>query len=192
MYCNMKGKLIIFSAPSGSGKTTIVRHLLGRYRQLAFSISATSREPRKNERDGVDYYFLTVDDFRKKIEDDKFLEWEEVYTGQYYGTLRAEVERLRAAGKHVVFDIDVVGGVRLKQEFGNDALAIFIQPPSLEIMEKRLRERGTDSEEQLLKRLGKAHEELSYAGQFDHVLINDRLEDSLKKAEAFIRTFAHF
>lgn len=192
MYYRMKGKLIIFSAPSGSGKTTIVRHLLGRYPQLAFSISATSREPRKNERDGFDYYFLTVDDFRKKIEEDKFLEWEEVYTGQYYGTLRAEVKRIRAAGKHVVFDIDVVGGIRLKQEFGNDALAIFIQPPSLEIMEKRLRERRTDSEEQLFKRLGKAREELSYAGQFDHVLINDRLEDSLKKAEEFIRTFAHF
>ena len=115
MYFSMKGKLIIFSAPSGSGKTTIVRHLLGHYPQLAFSISATSREPRKNERDGVDYYFLTLDDFRKKIEEDKFLEWEEVYTGQYYGTLRTEVERIRAAGKHVVFDIDVVGGVRLKQ-----------------------------------------------------------------------------
>lgn len=187
----MKGKLIIFSAPSGSGKTTIVRHLLSRYSQMAFSTSATSREPRKNEQDGVDYYFLTADDFRKKIEEDKFLEWEEVYTGQYYGTLRAEVERLRAAGKHVVFDIDVVGGLRLKQRFGSDALAIFIQPPSLEIMEKRLRKRGTDSEEQLLKRLGKAREELSFADQFDHILINDRLEDSLKKAEELIRTFAH-
>ena len=192
MCYRMKGKLIIFSAPSGSGKTTIVRHLLSRYPQLAFSISATSREPRRNEQDGVDYYFLTVDDFRKKIEEDKFLEWEEVYTGQYYGTLRSEVERLRKVGKHVVFDIDVIGGLRLKQEFSSDALSIFIQPPSLEIMEKRLRERGTDSEEQLLKRLGKAREELSYAGQFDHVLINDRLEDSFKKAEELIRIFAHF
>ena len=187
----MKGKLIIFSAPSGSGKTTIVRHLLRLFPRLAFSISATSRDPRKNEKEGVDYYFLTVDDFRKKIEEGEFLEWEEVYAGQYYGTLRAEVERLRKAGKHVVFDIDVFGGVRLKQEFGNNALAIFIQPPSLEIMENRLRERGTDSEEQLLKRLGKAREELSYADQFDHVLINDRLEDTLKKAEELIRTFAH-
>ncbi|MEX0981484.1 MAG: guanylate kinase [Bacteroidales bacterium] len=188
----MKGKLIIFSAPSGSGKTTIVRHLLDLYPQLAFSISATSREPRKDERDGVDYYFLTVDDFKKKIEDDKFLEWEEVYTGQYYGTLRAEVERLRKAGKHVVFDIDVVGGVNLKQDFGSDALAIFIQSPSFEIMENRLRERGTDSEEQLLKRLEKARKELSYADQFDHVLINDRLDDTFGKAEELIRTFAHF
>ncbi len=192
MYYRMKGKLIIFSAPSGSGKTTIVRHLLGLYPQLAFSISATSRDPRKNEKDGVDYYFLTVNEFKKKIDEGKFLEWEEVYTGQYYGTLRAEVERLRKAGKHVVFDIDVVGGVRLKQEFGSDALAVFIQPPSFGVMEKRLRERGSDSEEQLLKRLGKAREELSFAGQFDHVLINDRLEDSLKKAEELIRTFAHF
>jgi guanylate kinase len=185
----MQGKLIIFSAPSGSGKTTIVLHLLGRYPQLAFSISATSREPRKNEKDGVDYYFLTVDDFRKKIEEGKFLEWEEVYTGQYYGTLRSEVERLRKAGRQVVFDIDVVGGVRLKQEFGSDALAIFVQPPSLDVMEKRLRERGTDSEEQLQKRLGKAREELSYANRFDHVLINDRLEETLNKAEQLIQNF---
>jgi guanylate kinase len=185
----MQGKLIIFSAPSGSGKTTIVRHLLGRYPQLAFSISATSREPRKNEKDGDDYYFLAVDDFRKKIEEGEFLEWEEVYANQYYGTLRSEVERLRKAGKHVVFDIDVVGGVRLKQEFEGDALSIFVQPPSPEIMEKRLRERGTDSEEQLQKRLGKAREELSYADRFDHVLINDRLEETLNKAEQLIQNF---
>jgi guanylate kinase len=185
----MQGKLIIFSAPSGSGKTTIVRHLLERYPQLAFSISATSREPRKNEKDGVDYYFLTVDDFRKKIEEHRFLEWEEVYAGQYYGTLRSEAERLRNEGRHVVFDIDVVGGVRLKQEFGGDAMAIFVQAPSLEIMEKRLRERGTDSEEQLQKRLGKAREELSYANRFDHVLVNDRLEETLLEAEQLINSF---
>lgn len=185
----MQGKLIIFSAPSGSGKTTIVRHLLGRYPQLAFSISATSREPRKNEKDGVDYYFLSVDDFRKKIEEDEFLEWEEVYAEQYYGTLRSEVERLRKADRHVVFDIDVVGGARLKQEFGSDALAIFVQPPSQEIMEKRLRERGTDSEEQLQKRLSKAREELSYANRFDHVLVNDRLTDTLLEAEQLIESF---
>ncbi len=185
----MQGKLIIFSAPSGSGKTTIVRHLLGRYPRLAFSISATSREPRKNEKDGVDYYFLSVDEFKKRIEEGKFLEWEEVYPGQYYGTLRSEVEQLRKAGRHVVFDIDVAGGVRLKQEFGNDALAIFVQPPSPEIMEKRLRKRGTDSEEQLQKRLGKAREELSYADRFDHVLINDRLPETLLKAEQLIEDF---
>ncbi|MEX0988306.1 MAG: guanylate kinase [Bacteroidales bacterium] len=185
----MEGKLIIFSAPSGSGKTTIVRHLLGLHSQLAFSVSATSRKPRINEKDGVDYYFLTVDDFRKKIEEGEFLEWEEVYAGQYYGTLRSEVERLRNAGMHVVFDIDVVGGVRLKQEFRDDALAIFVQPPSLEILEQRLRKRGTDSEAQLQQRVGKAREELSYAGQFDHTLINNRLEDTLSQAEQLIRNF---
>lgn len=185
----MQGKLIIFSAPSGSGKTTIVRHLLGRYPQLAFSISATSREPRQNEKEGVDYYFLPVEDFRKRIEEGEFLEWEEVYAGQYYGTLRSEVERLQKAGRHVVFDIDVVGGFRLKQEFGSEALAIFVQPPSLEIMEKRLRERGTDSEEQLQKRLGKAREELSYANRFDHVLVNNRLEETLTKAEQLVTVF---
>ena len=185
----MIGKLIILSAPSGSGKTTIVRHLLAQFPSLAFSVSATSRKPRKNEKDGVDYYFLTIDDFRKKIEEGAFLEWEEVYTGQYYGTLRSEVERLRKSGRHVVFDIDVVGGSRLKQEFSSESLAIFVQPPSLVIMEKRLRERGTDSEEQLQKRLGKAREELSYAGQFDHVLINDRLENTLLEAEKMIKDF---
>ncbi|MCA1746189.1 MAG: guanylate kinase [Bacteroidales bacterium] len=185
----MQGKLIIFSAPSGSGKTTIVRHLLGRYPQLAFSISATSREPRRNEKEGVDYCFLTLDNFRKKIEEGEFLEWEEVYAGQYYGTLRSEVKRLRKAGMHVLFDIDVVGGIRLKQEFGSDALAIFVQPPSPELMEKRLRARGTDSEEQLQKRLGKAREELAYADKFDHVLVNDRLTDTLLEAEQLIENF---
>jgi len=185
----MKGKLIIFSAPSGSGKTTIVRHLLGHFPDLSFSVSATSRSPRENEKEGVDYYFLTVDDFRKKIEEGAFLEWEEVYSGQYYGTLRSEVKRLRKAGRHVVFDIDVVGGVRLKQEFGSAALAIFVHPPSLEIMEKRLRDRGTDSEEQLQKRLGKALEELSFAGHFDHILINDQLDKTLGEAEQLIQNY---
>jgi guanylate kinase len=189
MYCKMKGKLIIFSAPSGSGKTTIVRHLLAKFPSLAFSVSATSRKPRINEKDGVDYYFLTIDNFRKKIEEGAFLEWEEVYAGQYYGTLRSEVERLRKAGRHVVFDIDVVGGSRLKQEFSSESLAIFVQPPSLEIMENRLRNRGTDSDEQLQKRLGKAREELNYATQFDHILINDHIETALKEAEHLIQNF---
>ena len=185
----MQGKLIIFSAPSGSGKTTIVRHLLGHFPNLAFSVSATSRKPRKNEKDGVDYYFLTVEDFKKKVDEGEFLEWEEVYTGQYYGTLRSEVERLRKAGRHVLFDIDVVGGSRLKQEFGSNGLAIFVQPPSLEVMEKRLRERGTDSEKQLQERLGKAREELTYANRFDHILINDQLKNTLLKAEQLIENF---
>ncbi len=185
----MKGKLIIFSAPSGSGKTTIVKHLLKRFPNLCFSVSATSREPRNNEIEGVDYYYLTVEDFRKKIGEGAFLEWEEVYPGQFYGTFRKEVERLCKAGRHVILDLDVVGGARLKSEFGSDALAILVQPPSLEVLEKRLRERGSDSEEQLQKRIGKALKELSYAGQFDHILTNDRLEDTFREAEKLIEKF---
>jgi guanylate kinase len=185
----MHGKLFIFSAPSGSGKTTIVHHLLGLDLGLEFSISATSRKPRGNETDGVDYYFLSPEEFKLNIENNDFLEWEEVYNNQFYGTLRSEVERLRSAGKHVIFDIDVVGGIYLKKEFGEEALAVFVQAPSIEVMEKRLRARGTDSEEQLTKRLGKAREELLYADKFDQILVNYDLQESLKKAEQLIKDF---
>lgn len=185
----MEGKLLIFSAPSGSGKTTIVRHLLSLKMGLEFSISATSREPRINEENGKDYYFLSSEDFRKKIDANEFLEWEEVYPDQYYGTLGSEVNKLRQSGKHVIFDIDVEGGVHLKEEFGELAFSVFVQAPSLEIMEKRLRSRGTDSEEQLTKRLQKAKVELSYAEKFDYILINNNLEESLKIAEQIVRKF---
>ena len=185
----MKGKLIIFSAPSGSGKTTIVKHLLGLDLGLAFSISATSRQPRGNETDGKDYYFLTPEDFKARISNGDFLEWEEVYTNQYYGTLRSETERLRNEGIHVLFDIDVVGGVNLKREFGDEALAIFVQPPSLEELENRLKGRESDSPEQLSKRLDKAEEELSYASQFDVIIVNDDLDNTLINAKKILADF---
>lgn len=185
----MDGKLIIFSAPSGSGKTTIVHHLLETDLGLAFSISATSRKPRSNENEGVDYYFLDPETFRYKIENGSFLEWEEVYENQYYGTLRTEVERLWKEGKHVLFDIDVVGGLNLKKIYGHKALAIFVQPPSLKIMEKRLRKRGSDSEDQIMRRIAKAKEELAFSSKFDFILINDSLEKTLKEAEELVREF---
>lgn len=185
----MKGKLIIFSAPSGSGKTTIVKHLISMNIGLAFSISATSREPRFNEIDGEDYYFLSPEEFKKKIVEGQFLEWEEVYENQFYGTLRSETERIRNAGIHVLFDIDVVGGVNLKKEFGNDSMAIFVQPPSIEELEKRLKGRDSDSDHQLKKRIDKAEEEMSYADLFDHILVNDELETALSDAETLILDF---
>ncbi|MCF8226368.1 MAG: guanylate kinase [Bacteroidales bacterium] len=188
----MTGKIIIFSAPSGSGKTTIVHHLLKAMPELAFSVSATSRKPRKNEKQGVDYYFLTPEDFKKRVLEGAFLEWEEVYDGQFYGTLRSEVEQLRMKGKHIVFDIDVKGGMNLKKEFGDDALAIFVKSPGLDVMEERLRKRGTDSGNQLKKRISKAVSEISYADQFDRILVNEDLQDSLKKAENLVKEFINF
>ncbi len=185
----MKGKLIIFSAPSGSGKTTIVKHLLSLNIGLAFSISATSRLPRSIETDGQDYYFLSPEEFKQKIGKGEFLEWEEVYADQFYGTLRSEVERLRNKGIHVLFDIDVVGGVNLKKEFGDDALSVFVKPPSVEELENRLRNRDSDSEEQLQKRIDKSEREISYASQFDYILINDKLDIALKEAEERVLVF---
>lgn len=185
----MKGKLIIFSAPSGSGKTTIVKHLLGLNIGLAFSISATSRSPRSNETDGKDYYFFSPEEFKQKIAKGEFLEWEEVYDDQYYGTLRTEVERLRNEGIHVLFDIDVVGGVNLKKEFKDEALSVFVQSPSLEELEKRLHKRDSESAQQLKKRMDKAEKEMSYASQFDYILINDKLELALKEAEESVLVF---
>ena len=178
-----QGKLIIFSAPSGAGKTTLVHYLLSKPElKLAFSVSATSRAKRPNETDGKDYYFLTAEAFKARIENGDFLEWEEVYTDQFYGTLHSEIDRIHAEGKHVMFDVDVVGGLNIKKQFGNDALAVFVKPPSIEELEKRLRNRSTESEESLQKRVGKAAQEMEYANQFDVVLVNDDLETA--KAEA--------
>ncbi|WP_139957034.1 guanylate kinase [Flavicella sediminum] len=185
-----KGKLFVFSAPSGSGKTTIVRYLLAQEElKLDFSISATSRAPRGAEVDGKDYYFLDVESFKNKINDQKFLEWEEVYANNFYGTLKSELERIWALGKHVVFDIDVVGGLNIKSQFPEETLAIFVKPPSLEEMERRLRNRQTDSEDKILERVAKAEKELSYAKDFDVVLVNDDLKVAKKEAFDLVANF---
>nr|WP_319511563.1 guanylate kinase [uncultured Draconibacterium sp.] len=185
----MKGKLIIFSAPSGAGKTTIVKHLLQQGFDLEFSISATSREPRHTETHGKDYYFLSGEEFLAKVENDEFLEWEEVYKGTSYGTLKSEVERIREQGKNVVFDVDVVGGLNIKKYYGDEALAVFVQPPSVEELRNRLVGRSTDSEDKIAMRVAKAEHELSFAKQFDVVIINDKLEDAFVEAERIISEF---
>lgn len=185
----MEGKLLIFSAPSGSGKSTIVQHLMKMELGLAFSISATSRKPRKGEVDGREYHFLSPDQFRKKIKNNDFVEWEEVYPDQYYGTLQSEVDRIWNTGQHALFDIDVVGGMNLKNTFKNIALSVFVKPPSMDILEQRLRARGTDDETSLQKRLGKAGYEMEYASHFDHILVNDSLEQALAEAESLVRDF---
>jgi len=182
-----RGKLIVFSAPSGSGKTTIVRALLQKPElNLAFSISATSRERRGNEVHGKDYYFLSPKEFENAIENNEFLEWEEVYPGQYYGTLKAEVDRLRDQGKNVVFDIDVKGGLSIKKNFSTDVLAIFVQPPSVSVLAERLTGRGTESPEKIKLRLNKAHQELAFAPSFDHILVNDQLSAAINQAQDLI------
>jgi guanylate kinase len=185
----MESKILIFSAPSGSGKTTIVGHLMSLALNLEFSISATSRKPRANEIDGVDYFFTSPAKFKEMIDNNEFLEWEEVYKDQFYGTLRSEVDRITKLGKHIVFDIDVIGGLNLKKEFNERALAVFVQAPSLEILEARLRARSSDSEEQLEKRIEKAKNEMKYAEYFDLILMNDDLNKSLTEAEKLITNF---
>lgn len=185
----MIGKLIIFSAPSGSGKTTIVKHLLTKNFKLEFSVSATSRPPRGNEINGKDYYFISANEFRAKIKADEFLEWEEVYPDRFYGTLKSEVERIRSLGKNVIFDVDVIGGCNIKEHYGNDALSIFVQPPSVEELKKRLQIRSTDSEEVIATRVAKAEYELTFATKFDVVLINDKLDKALIEAEKILSDF---
>ncbi|KAF0201071.1 MAG: guanylate [Bacteroidetes bacterium] len=176
MNRNSKGKLIIVSAPSGAGKTTLVKHLLNSSLNLGFSVSATSRPKRTGETDGKDYFFLTTEDFREKIKNGDLLEWEEVYEGSYYGTLKTEVEKLLFAGKNVIFDVDVVGGLNIKKIYGKRALSVFISPPSIEVLELRLTNRGTDSAATIAHRMEKARWELDFAPQFDLILINDNLE----------------
>jgi len=185
----MSGKLIIFSAPSGAGKSTLVRYLLGCGFDMEFSISATSRAPRGTEKHGVDYYYLTPEEFRQKVDNQEFLEYEEVYQNCYYGTLRSEVERITGQGKNIVFDVDVVGGLNIKKEFGDQALALFIAPPSIDELHKRLVSRGTDSAEMIEKRIGKAEFEMSFAPKFDIVVVNDNLELAKAEAERSIREF---
>ena len=184
------GKAIIFSAPSGSGKTTIVRHLLDRCDQLSFSISATTRGRRvEREVDGKDYYFLTVDDFKQRIKNDEFVEWEEVYDGNFYGTLKSEVERIWAQGKHVIFDVDVKGGINLKEYFKDRALAVFVRVKDETVLEQRLRHRKTESEESLQKRLDKAAYEMTFENGFDKTVISDELEVTLKAAREMVNEF---
>lgn len=187
---NTMGKVIIFSAPSGAGKSTVVGHLLGLHPEFEFSISAASRAPRGTEKDGVEYHFMTADRFRELIAQDSFVEYQEVYPGNFYGTLKSEVERIWAKGNVIIFDVDVKGGVNLKKYFGNDALSILIVPPSMEVLRKRLVGRGTDSPEAVQTRLAKAGEELDYAkGKFDVSIVNDVLERTFETAEKAVDDF---
>jgi guanylate kinase len=186
---NPEGKLIIFSAPSGAGKTTIVQYLLGKIPDLAFSVSATTRKPRGDEQHGKDYYFISKEEFLHRIAKKQFVEFEEVYTGTFYGTLRTEIERIWSEGKTVIFDIDVEGGLHLKRKYDGQALAIFVQPPSLEVLIERLTGRGTDSPEKLKERFAKAEKELNYAPEFDIILKNHDLQTACNEAEALVRQF---
>jgi guanylate kinase len=188
-YDNMKGRLVIISAPSGAGKTTIVKHLLNSGLDLDFSISATTRAIRENETDGKDYYFLTIEEFREKIQNGALLEWQEVYKDHYYGTPRSEIDRIWAGGKHVLFDVDVLGGINLKKIFGKSAVSIFIMPPSIDELENRLMTRGTDKPEKIRMRIEKASEEMKTAGEFDHIIVNDDLEKAQSEAFWLIKDF---
>lgn len=186
---NKEGKCIIFSAPSGAGKTTIVRHLLANCPDLEFSISACSRASRGQEQNGKDYYFFTLEEFQQKIKENAFIEWEEVYQDMFYGTLKDEIQRIWEKNKAVIFDVDVVGGLNLKKQFGSKALAVFVQPPSIEALEKRLRERSTETEEKIAIRMAKAKTELEKAGAFDYILKNDDLELACSEALHLVQDF---
>lgn len=185
------GKCVIFSAPSGAGKTTLVHYLLREIDELEFSISACSREPRGREEDGIDYHFLSVDEFKEKIEADEFVEWEEVYENNFYGTLKSEIDRAWGEGKTVVFDVDAIGGINLKRIFGEKALSVFIQPPSLFVLEQRLRNRRTETEESIKRRLDKANFELSKKDQFDTIILNDNLEVACNEARELVLDFVY-
>ena len=185
-----KGKLLVFSAPSGSGKTTIVRHLLAQEDlNLEFSISCATREPRGEEVDGKDYYFITWEEFKKHIKAEEFVEWEEVYTNNYYGTLKSEVERIWAKGKNVIFDIDVSGGLRIKHKFPQETLAVFVKPPSVDELKRRLKERSTESDEKINMRIAKAHVELATAPQFDKIIKNYDLDVAKQEAYELVKDF---
>lgn len=182
-------KAILFSAPSGSGKTTIIREILKRFDCFEFSISATSRSPREGERDGIDYYFLSPETFAERVKNDQFLEWEEVYAGTCYGTLKSEINRIWDNGHVIIFDVDVNGGMNLKKYFGPDALALFVMPPSVEVLEQRLRGRGTESEENISKRLARSAAELKMSDQFDVTIVNDILSDAVDKTQQVINNY---
>ena len=186
----MSGKLIILSGPSGAGKSTLARHLLENTEfNLSFSISACSRKKRETEVHGRDYYFLSIDEFKAKVEENEFLEWEEVYPGHYYGTLKIEVEGLRALGKNVIFDVDVMGGLSIKRHYKEEAISIFIAPPSPEILEKRLTDRNTETPENLVKRVRKARMEMTYARKYDHIITNDNLDLAQQEVTRLVQDF---
>ncbi len=185
----MKGKLIIISAPSGAGKSTIIRHLLASGINLEFSISATTRAPRGKEKNGVEYYFLSIGDFRNRVSRNDFIEWEEVYRDQLYGTLKSEIDRIWSHGNHVLFDVDVKGGIHLKEIFRHDAISIFIMPPSIGELEKRLKRRGTDSPEKIKMRVAKATEEMKLADQFDNIVVNDNLQQAESEVYSIVKSF---
>lgn len=185
----MKGKMIIFSAPSGSGKTTLVKHLLEKIQSLEFSISACNRPGRKGEQDGKDYYFLSTEEFTAKIRNNEFVEWEEVYENNFYGTLKSEIERIWNKGNHVIFDVDVIGGVNIKKQYGDRALAVFVKVPSMKELEKRLRSRSTESPGKIRERIEKARQEISFAGRFDEVIVNDNLEQAKEEAYNVVSRF---
>jgi len=184
-----EGKIIIFSAPSGAGKTTIVRHLLSKHNDFAFSVSATSRKPRGKEVNGVDYFFITAEEFKTKIANNEFLEWQEVYPDNFYGSLKSEVDKILQNGKNILFDVDVVGGSNIKKHYGERALALFIQPPSITELEKRLLARSTDNMEVIRERVEKAARELEFSHLFDVIIVNDTLEHALQEAEDQVRAF---
>lgn len=186
----MPGKLIIFAAPSGSGKTTIVKHLVKKRNDLGFSISACTRDKRgRSEENGKDYYFLSPEEFIKKIDNHEFVEWEEVYPGNYYGTLKSEIDRIWASGKHVIFDVDVKGALHLKEYFGEKALAIYVKVPSIDVLIERLKARGSESEDSLSRRIFKMKFEMTFQDKFDVILVNDTLEESFAKAEKLVADF---